>query len=189
MKTLRVIAIALAILGLRATTHSQAPAPAASRPVFEVASIRQNKSGADGASVRVQPGGRLNVTNNSLRNIVRNAYNVQNFQIVGGPDWFNNDRWDMITKAEGDAAGPQLIVMLRNLLADRFKLAVHTEMRETPVCTRSSWREAMAVWVRSCVPRPWTARRCWPASRRRRKRHQTRSMAAPPAGHGLRQAP
>jgi len=41
MKTLRVIAIVLAILGLRATTHSQAPAPApaASRPVFEVASI------------------------------------------------------------------------------------------------------------------------------------------------------
>ncbi len=135
MKTLRVIAIALALLGLRATTHSQAPAPApaASRPVFEVASIRQNKSGADGASVRVQPGGRLNVTNNSLRNIVRNAYNVQNFQIVGGPDWFNNDRWDIVAKAEGDAAGPQLIVMLRNLLADRFKLVVHTEMRETPV--------------------------------------------------------
>jgi uncharacterized protein (TIGR03435 family) len=136
IKTTCTVAAAFSItLGMHASTHSQAQTPAAdaSRPVFEAASIRLNKTGADGASVRVQPGGRLNVTNNSLRNIVRNAYNVQNFQIVGGPDWINTDRWDIVAKAEGDAAGPQLIVMLRNLLADRFKLVVHTEMRETPV--------------------------------------------------------
>jgi uncharacterized protein (TIGR03435 family) len=136
MKTTCTLAAALAtVLGLHATTRSQAqtPAPDAGRPVFEVASIRLNKSGADGASVRVQPGGRLTVTNNSVRNIVRNAYNVQNFQIVGGPDWINTDRWDIVAKAQDDAAGPQLIIMLRNLLADRFKLVVHTEMRETPV--------------------------------------------------------
>jgi uncharacterized protein (TIGR03435 family) len=119
-----VIAVALLAAGMPGVAQT---------PTFEVASIRQNKSGADGASVRVQPGGRLNVTNNSLRNIVRNAYNVQNFQIVGGPDWINTDRWDIVAKAEEDAAAPQLIVMMRNLLADRFKLVLHTEMRETPV--------------------------------------------------------
>jgi uncharacterized protein (TIGR03435 family) len=146
MKATCALAVALATaLGMHVTTHSQAqtPAPDAGRPgraavapadrVFEVASIRLNKSGADGASVRVQPGGRLTVTNNSVRNIVRNAYNVQNFQIVGGPDWINTDRWDIVAKAQDDAAAPQLIIMLRNLLADRLKLVVHTEMRETPV--------------------------------------------------------
>ena len=45
-------------------------------PAFEVASIRENVSISDGASVRAQPGGRVSVTNNTLRNIIRNAYSV-----------------------------------------------------------------------------------------------------------------
>ena len=132
MKLALTLTIAVAIY---ATTYSQAqaPPPGAGRPVFEVASIKRNVTVSDQASVRAQPGGRLTVTNNSLRNIVRNAYNVQNFQIAGGPDWINSDRWDIVAKAEEDAATPQMIIMLRNLLADRFKLVVHTEMRETPV--------------------------------------------------------
>jgi uncharacterized protein (TIGR03435 family) len=133
MKTIHVIATALAALGLHATTHSQAQAPEATRPAFEVASIRLNKSGVEQASVRAQPGGRLTVSNNSLRNIIRNAYNVQNFQIVGGPDWINTDRWDIVAKATGDVAPPDLLIMVRSLLAERFKLVIHTEMRETPV--------------------------------------------------------
>jgi uncharacterized protein (TIGR03435 family) len=123
----------LSVAALGITASAQQPPPDASRPVFDAASIKRNVSGSDQASVRAQPGGRLTVTNNSLRNIVRNAYNVQNFQIVGGPDWFNDVRWDIVAKAEGDATPPQLLVMLRNLMADRFKLVVHTEMRETPV--------------------------------------------------------
>jgi uncharacterized protein (TIGR03435 family) len=133
MNITRVVASALVILGTHASLQSQAPATPAARPVFEVASIKRNVSGSDGASVRVQPGGRLSVTNNSLRNIIRNAYNVQNFQIVGGPDWINDIRWDILAKAESEAPTPELLIMVRNLLADRFKLVVHTEMRETPV--------------------------------------------------------
>jgi uncharacterized protein (TIGR03435 family) len=132
MKSRTALAV-LSVAALGITTAAQQPSPDTSRPVFEAASIRRNVSGSDQASVRAQPGGRMSVTNNSLRNIVRNAYNVQNFQIAGGPDWFDTDRWDIVAKAEGDATPPQLITMLRNLLADRFKLVLHTEMRETPV--------------------------------------------------------
>jgi Protein of unknown function (DUF3738) len=48
---------------------------------------------------RLRPGGRVSATNNSLRNIIRNAYNVQNYQIIGGPDWINTARWDITAKA------------------------------------------------------------------------------------------
>ena len=132
--------IFIATAGLVAITTALALAarpqekpPATPRPAFEVASIRKNVSLSDNASVRGQPGGRLTVTNNSLRNIIRNAYNVQNFQIVGGPEWINNDRWDIIAKAADDAQPQQMILMLQSLLADRFKLVIRREMRDTAV--------------------------------------------------------
>ena len=98
-----------------------------------MASIKENVSGGDNASVRAQPGGRVSVGNNSLRNIIRNAYNVQNYQIVGGPDWINTVRWDITAKAPDDAPPQELLLMLRTLLADRFKLAVRNETREMPI--------------------------------------------------------
>jgi len=100
---------------------------------FEVASIKENVSGGDNASVRAQPGGRVSVSNNSLRNIIRNAYNVQNYQIVGGPEWINTVRWDITAKAPDDAPPQELLLMLRTLLADRFKLVIRNESREMPI--------------------------------------------------------
>ena len=133
VQLLVLLIIGVAALGSTRLPAEQAPAPADDRPAFEVASIRRNVSVSDSASVRAQPGGRLTVTNNSLRNIIRNAYNVQNFQIVGGPGWIESDRWDIVAKAADDAPPQQLILMLQRLLADRFKLVVRREMRDTPV--------------------------------------------------------
>src|SRR6266850_5669876 len=105
----------------------------AQRPTFEVATIKRNVSVSDSVFVRTQPGGRLSVGNNSLRNIIRNAYRLQNFQIVGGPDWINTERWDIVAKADGNTKPEDLLVVLQNLLADRFKLVVHREMRDSPI--------------------------------------------------------
>ena len=113
------------------TLHAQVPD--GKPPAFEVASIKENVSASDNASVRVQPGGRVSVSNNSLRNIIRNAYNVQNYQIIGGPDWVSSVRWDITAKAPDDAPPQQLLLMLRTLLADRFKLVIRNETREMPI--------------------------------------------------------
>ena len=110
---------------------SQAPAPG---PAFEVASVKPNKSGEVGGSFGVRPGGQVVVTNNTLRNIVRNAYQLQNFQIVGGPEWFDTERFDITAKAvDSNPTQQEFQSMVQRLLADRFKLVVHRETRQSPI--------------------------------------------------------
>lgn len=110
--------------------HAQASANA-----FEVASVRPNKTGDGRVMVGVQPGGRFNATNVPVRLLLRQAFNVQEFQIVGGPDWIASDRFDVIAKAPDgvEFTGDVMRLMLRSMLADRFKLAVHNESRDMPV--------------------------------------------------------
>jgi uncharacterized protein (TIGR03435 family) len=62
------------------------------------------------------------------------------FLIAGGPKWIDSDRFDVDAKASGDFPsapdGPSAArrLMLQALLADRFKLQVHNETRQRPVC-------------------------------------------------------
>ena len=136
--TTRSLFMAIAYAGLTSSLTAQSPASSARpvRPTFEVASIKRNVSGDQNSSVRGQPGGRLIVTNNSLYNLIRNAYNAQRFEMVPGrnlPDWIDSDRWDINAKASDDATQPQMMQMLQNLLADRFTLVARREMREMPI--------------------------------------------------------
>ncbi len=101
---------------------------------FEVASVRPNKSGDGRVMFGLQPGGRFTASNVTLRMLLRQAFNVQEFQIVGGPDWMASDRFDIVAKApEGDFTADLMRPMLQSLLAERFKLAVHNEMREMAI--------------------------------------------------------
>lgn len=106
----------------------------ASKPVFEVASIKPNRSGV-GSAFNGSPN-RLVATALSLSFLIREAYGVRDFQLVGGPDWINTDRWDIEAKAtEGAISTPaaSMDMMLQSLLEDRFQLKVHREMKELPV--------------------------------------------------------
>jgi uncharacterized protein (TIGR03435 family) len=124
---------------------AQAPQTTPPAPAFEVASVKPNKSGDGRVMLGNQPG-RFTATNVTLRMLIRNAYQLQDFQISGGPSWLASDHFDIVAKIESgvqDAmpAGPPvpgqgptpLQLMIRSLLADRFKLAVHTETKEQPI--------------------------------------------------------
>ena len=76
---------------------------------------------------------RVELTNRTLKVLIQTAYTLQDFQIAGGPDWLNTTRFDIVATAGGTVAQAELQMMLRDLLADRFKLAVHTEAREMPI--------------------------------------------------------
>jgi len=105
---------------------------------FEVASVKPsnpNPTGPLGALPMVLPAlGRLSAQNVTLRLLVVAAYQKQPYEVVGGPPWQNADKFDINARAEDPAASPeQLLEMLKTLLADRFKLKLHTETREVPI--------------------------------------------------------
>jgi bla regulator protein BlaR1 len=122
--------------------RAQSPQVAPDGPTFEVASVKPNSSGDRRVAMQNQPG-RFLATNVTLHMLIRNAYQLQEFQISGGPGWISSDHFDIVAKMEGGvpdplAGGPgtgptRLQLMIRALLADRFKLTVHNETKDAPI--------------------------------------------------------
>lgn len=108
-------------------------------PSFEVATIKPSDPAAQGQSIRNQPGGRFSTTNMPLRELVRFAFAVQDFQLDGLPAWAANERYDITAKAANDlppalpGATNPMVQMFRSLLIERFKLATHNETRDMPI--------------------------------------------------------
>jgi uncharacterized protein (TIGR03435 family) len=142
VKSIRAAALVAAIAG-GAALAAQAPQPTADPPAFEVASIKPNNSGDGRVMMQNQPG-RMTMTNVTLRLLIRQAYQLQDFQISGGPGWMASDHFDVIAKIPdgfqpppgppppGSGPGP-LQLMIRGLLVERFKLAVHHETKDSPI--------------------------------------------------------
>jgi uncharacterized protein (TIGR03435 family) len=100
---------------------------------FDVASVKTNKSGPGTMMmIRTLPTS-FNVTNLPLRSVILQAYRLSNYQLVGGPSWMDSERFDIIAKAPDGSRPDQTPLMLRGLLADRFKLKVHGETRDTQI--------------------------------------------------------
>jgi uncharacterized protein (TIGR03435 family) len=136
------IVLSLLIVSVLVATMLNAQAPA-SNPVFDIASVKPHP--ADGGPnlimMQVQPGGRYTATNVTALMLIRNAYQLQSFQLVGAPDWLAKDRFDVNARAAGEIGGPMqqgpdpspLQLMVRALLADRFRLKAHNDTRDMPV--------------------------------------------------------
>jgi uncharacterized protein (TIGR03435 family) len=124
--TVMTIAAPFVVRGAQQTPASADP----SRPSFDVASIKQNKSLAGGGTMGPRPGGRIVARNVSLRALVGFAYNLRGYQFDGGPNWITTDRFDIDAMAEGNPPLDKMREMLRTLLEDRFQLVVHRETRQ-----------------------------------------------------------
>jgi uncharacterized protein (TIGR03435 family) len=132
-----VLATAALVIATGVALLAQAPAAPAAQN-FEVASVKPsnpNPTGPLGGAPMVLPAlGRLTAQNVTFRMLVMTAYDRQPFQIFGGPPWQNSNKFDITAKAEdGSATLDQMRIMLRGLLADRFKLTAHIETREVPI--------------------------------------------------------
>ena len=124
------IPVWLLVIGVMAVTSSHAQ-------TFEAASVKPDKAGNAGGegstreSISHNPGG-LTMRNVTLKSCIRWAYGVADYQ-VSGPAWIGSERYDIQARAGAPAAQEQLRVMLQELLASRFHLALHRETRELPV--------------------------------------------------------
>jgi uncharacterized protein (TIGR03435 family) len=95
---------------------------------FEVASIKPNVSGSRGSSTHSAPGGEIIMENISLKQVVMMAYDVRNFTF-SGPDWMDTVRFDIVAKPPSPVNRDEMKILIRSLLAERFKLVVHRETK------------------------------------------------------------
>jgi uncharacterized protein (TIGR03435 family) len=104
------------------------------RLTFEVASIRLSKADNQNGGIKALPGGHGYTSQNiPIKLIISLMYKVPMRQIKGGPDWLAGDRYDIEARADHAYNIDELHVMFQNLLADRFKLKFHKEIKEGPV--------------------------------------------------------
>lgn len=122
---------------------ARAQAPQMSLPEFEAATIKKSDPANLRQGLGFQPGGRFVATGVTARLLIAAAYGTPQplppFLVLGGPDWVDKDRFDLVAKAGGDPAmGPNgpppiLFQMIQTLLAQRFALKAHRETRDLPI--------------------------------------------------------
>lgn len=124
-----VLAVALAT-----SLPNRAQSIAGPRLAFDVASIKSHlpTPGPFRSSTQVDPQG-IRYSNVILKSAIAQAYSVASYQITGGPEWLGLERYDIVAKAAAPAPKPQLMLMVRTLLEERFGLRLHQETRELPI--------------------------------------------------------
>jgi len=131
--TAAAVMLLMTLSPIRATSaRSGQQAPNASR-TFDVASVKPNRSGDVRTNFQPFPSGRFVATDLSLRALVMQAWRLQMFEVEGGPDWMASDRFDIAATAPEGTTPDQVRLMLRALLAERFRLRTHSEKRERSV--------------------------------------------------------
>jgi uncharacterized protein (TIGR03435 family) len=107
---------------------------ASSQPLtFEVADLRLHDPKTTlSPKGRILPGGRLEAGGMTVQDLLMFAYGVLPDMIAGLPPWAKADQFDLIAKAGHDTPNATIRLMLRALLAERFKLASHQEDRVMP---------------------------------------------------------
>jgi uncharacterized protein (TIGR03435 family) len=77
-------------------------------------------------------GGRYEIHAATLVDLASAAYAIDPARLVGGPEWFDTARFDVIAKAPAGATAASLPAMLQSLLEERFHLHTHPDMRPFP---------------------------------------------------------
>jgi uncharacterized protein (TIGR03435 family) len=124
------IAMVLIITGTLVSVNAQERGEGT--PAFDVASIKPNRTGRGLAIVALQPSGRVSTENMAVRDLIVTAYGIDEVQLVGLPAWATAERFGIEARTNGDVTNDQARLMLRSLLADRFRLIVHHETRTLP---------------------------------------------------------
>jgi uncharacterized protein (TIGR03435 family) len=103
--------------------------------VFEAASVKPNLDTRGRPTAFVPPSGQVVFTHHSLLDLINYAYGLRApYQLAALPDWARQEQYDirgvLPASVDGSNEAPRLMQIL---LAERFKLRVHREMKDTDV--------------------------------------------------------
>ncbi|MGA7158679.1 MAG: TIGR03435 family protein [Acidobacteriaceae bacterium] len=119
--------------------HAVAQQPASAAPVYDIVVIKPSDRLAHGMSMDMDET-TLRAVNVSLKVLLVNAYAIREGLISGLPGWANSSRFDITAKVTdpdmkslSKLSREQRQAMLIALLADRFHLKTHTEIKTLPV--------------------------------------------------------
>jgi uncharacterized protein (TIGR03435 family) len=102
-------------------------------PAFEVVSIRKSSPGDTRSSIDAPPG-RWTAYGVSLRSIITQAFQIQDYQLLDAPSWIDNTFFDINARLpEGTFTREQRALMVQRMLAERFQLVVRHETRPRSV--------------------------------------------------------
>lgn len=102
---------------------------------FDVATVKPSPPNTGGfvRGCKGGPGtsdpGLWRCTNATVSMLITRAYDIKHYQLTA-PDWANNTNFEIIAKLSPDASKEQFAEMIRNLLAERFKLEFHWIKKE-----------------------------------------------------------
>ena len=77
-------------------------------------------------------GERYDLRKATVIDLIGIAYAAPPETILGGPNWLEFDRFDVAAKAPAGSTPEDIRLMLQSMLADRFRLALHKDMRPMP---------------------------------------------------------
>src|SRR5438876_413095 len=125
----------LACIGVVIVLSCAAFGQTAEKPTtFEIADVHASTPSALAqVSGGVPRGGRYELRNATMVDLITKAYNVTDDKVSGGPTWLASDRFDVIAKTPAGVTVDTARLMLQKLLTDRFGLKVHNDNKPLPV--------------------------------------------------------
>jgi uncharacterized protein (TIGR03435 family) len=102
----------------------------AQSPRFDAVSIKPSSEDKKVATTRIwgDTSDRVTLRHIPLKYVLMHVYNLESNQIIG-PEWLSTDVWDILAVVPPGTPKEQVPLMFGTLLADRFKLKFHREMR------------------------------------------------------------
>jgi uncharacterized protein (TIGR03435 family) len=99
---------------------------------FEAADLKPSRPD-EKENARILETGRIDLEAFPLRQMIQFAYDIQDEAWLVGPKWLDSAKFDLHANAGSAVSMDALRTMMKSLLVERFKLAVHNEQQPVQV--------------------------------------------------------
>src|SRR5580658_1894788 len=102
------------------------------KPAGESPGIRIDKKSSTGSFSASSDAILFSRRNATQASLLQEAYGLRKQQVIG-PAWLTSERYEIEARVPECTTADQQLIMLQNLLVERFRMKLHRETREMPV--------------------------------------------------------